>query len=110
MKKVVFTIDNIEYLKREYKLSDEQAAELFREMESFKDIYTTAAKEYKNQVHTRSLHAEENAFLQLAKYGTQGIQNGVLFTTASCCELCAKKAYQLGIKKIYYIDMLNTIS
>lgn len=76
----------------------------------FKDIYTTAAKEYKNQVHTRSLHAEENAFLQLAKYGTQGIQNGVLFTTASCCELCAKKAYQLGIKKIYYIDTYPGIS
>ncbi len=29
---------------------------------------------------------------------------GYLFTTASPCELCAKKAYQLGIKKIYYID------
>tara|TARA_R110002167_G_scaffold366158_1_gene593408 strand:- start:103628 stop:104137 length:510 start_codon:yes stop_codon:yes gene_type:complete len=57
-----------------------------------------------NQVHTRSLHAEENAFLQLAKYGTSGIEGGKLFTTASPCELCAKKAYQLGIKDIVYID------
>lgn len=57
-----------------------------------------------NQVHTRSLHAEENAFLQLAKYGSIGIEGGLLFTTASPCELCAKKAYQLGIIKIYYID------
>lgn len=72
----------------------------------FKDVYTTirSRKELGNQVHTRSLHAEENAFLQLAKYGTQGIEGGFLFTTASCCELCAKKAYQLGIKRIYYID------
>lgn len=72
----------------------------------FKDVYTTikSQKEQGNQVHTRSLHAEENAFLQLAKYGTQGIEGGFLFTTASCCELCAKKAYQLGIKRIYYID------
>lgn len=72
----------------------------------FKDIYTTinSDKQRGNQVHTRSLHAEENAFLQLAKYGTQGIEGGYLFTTASCCELCAKKAYQLGIEKIYYID------
>lgn len=71
----------------------------------FKDIYTTInEKQRGNQVHTRSLHAEENAFLQLAKYGTQGIEGGYLFTTASCCELCAKKAYQLGIKRIYYID------
>ncbi|MBO9616016.1 MAG: hypothetical protein J7619_25205 [Dyadobacter sp.] len=58
----------------------------------------------KNQVHTRSLHAEENAFLQLTKYGTAGIEDGILFTTASPCELCSKKAYQLGVTKIYYID------
>lgn len=77
----------------------------------FKDIYTTVVdNQQNNQVHTRSLHAEENAFLQLAKYGTQGIKGGMLFTTASCCELCAKKAYQLGIKKIYYIDSYPGIS
>lgn len=57
-----------------------------------------------NQVFTRSLHAEENAFLQLSKYGGPGINGGKLFTTASPCELCAKKAYQLGITEIYYID------
>lgn len=57
-----------------------------------------------NQVHTRSLHAEENAFLQLAKYGSAAIEGGKLFTTASPCELCAKKAYQLGISEIVYID------
>ncbi|MBU9193750.1 hypothetical protein KTD33_04290 [Burkholderia gladioli] len=69
----------------------------------FKSAYNTQTRT-KNQVHTRSLHAEENAFLQIAKYGGQSIDGGMLFTTASPCELCAKKAYQLGIKKIYYID------
>lgn len=58
----------------------------------------------KNQVHTRSLHAEENAMLQISKYGGEGLQEGNLFTTASPCELCSKKAYQLGIKNIHYID------
>jgi len=61
-------------------------------------------QEGKNQVHTRSLHAEENAFLQISKYGGTGINGGYLFTSASPCELCAKKAYQLGIKIIFYID------
>ena len=75
----------------------------------FKDFYIGLTKE-KNQVHTRSLHAEENAFLQLAKYGSQGIEGGKLFTTASPCELCAKKAYQLGIKEIYYIDIYPGIT
>lgn len=57
-----------------------------------------------NQVHTRSLHAEENAMLQLTKFGGFGVKNGYLFTTASPCELCSKKAYQLGIRIIFYID------
>ena len=69
----------------------------------FKDIYN-AIKGDKNQVFTRSLHAEENAFLQASKFGGQGIQGGKLFVTASPCELCSKKAYQLGIRDIYYID------
>ncbi|WP_288739305.1 hypothetical protein [uncultured Rheinheimera sp.] len=69
----------------------------------FKSEYNSYKKE-KNQVHTRSLHAEENAFLQIAKYGLATIEGGTLFTTASPCELCAKKAYQLGITDIVYID------
>lgn len=63
-----------------------------------------------NQVHTRSLHAEENAMLQIAKNGGQGLYKGNLFTTASPCELCSKKAFQLGIKNIFYIDLYPGIS
>ena len=39
----------------------------------FKDVYNKA-KGKNNQVHTRSLHAEENAFLQITKYGGQGVK------------------------------------
>lgn len=63
-----------------------------------------------NQVHTRSLHAEENAMLQITKLGGVPEKDGYLFTTASPCELCSKKAYQLGIKKIFYIDPYPGIS
>ena len=69
----------------------------------FKDEYEEITGQ-KNQVHTRSLHAEENAFLQIVKYGGEGIQGGKLFTSASSCVLCSKKAFQLGIRDIYYID------
>lgn len=69
----------------------------------FKDIQNKVDGE-KNQVHTRSLHAEENAFLQISKYGGMPINNGILFTTASPCELCSKKAFQIGISKIIYVD------
>lgn len=64
----------------------------------------------KNQVHTRSLHAEENAMLQISKHGGQKLTNGNLFTTASPCELCSKKAFQLGISKVYFIDKYPGIS
>lgn len=75
----------------------------------FKDIYNGITAQ-KNQVYTRALHAEENAFLQISKYGGAKIQGGKLFTTASPCELCSKKAYQLGINEIYYIDPYPGIS
>jgi dCMP deaminase len=69
----------------------------------FKDLQNEIDNE-KNQVHTRSLHAEENAFLQISKLGGVALSGGILFTTASPCELCAKKAYQLGLSRIIYID------
>lgn len=75
----------------------------------FKKVYNQIKGE-NNQVHTRSLHAEENAFLQVSKHGGQALVGGCLFTTASPCELCAKKAYQIGIKTIYFIDPYPGIS
>ena len=75
----------------------------------FKTIHNNYEGE-QNQVHTKSLHAEENAMLQISKYGGQGLKNGILFTTASPCELCSKKASQLGVKKVYYIDPYPSIS
>lgn len=78
----------------------------------FKSEYNTleSIKMKGNQVHTRSLHAEENAFLQISKYGGSGLEGCVLFSTASPCELCSKKAFQLGIRTIFYIDPYPGIS
>lgn len=75
----------------------------------FKDSYNEL-RGSKNQVHTRSLHAEENAFLQLAKTGNSGIEGGILYTTASPCELCSKKAFQLGMMEVVYVDPYPGIS
>lgn len=106
----------------EYELNDEMFSKILDEVRKeiprdndkffsycFKGIYNGLTGE-KNQVYTRALHAEENAFLQIAKYGGAKIQGGKLFTTASPCELCSKKAYQLGIREIYYIDPYPGIS
>ena len=48
--------------------------------------------------------------LQISKHGGQPLENGILYTTASPCELCAKKAFQLGIKDVVYIDPYPGIS
>jgi len=69
-----------------------------------------AFERQKNQVHTRSLHAEENAMMQISKKGGNGLEAGKLFTTASPCELCSKKAFQLGVTEVYYIDPYPGIS
>lgn len=74
----------------------------------FKAIKNSLDQE-KNQVHTRSIHAEESAFLSLV--GSSGnAKGGTLYTTASPCVLCAKKAYHLGIARVVYIDPYPDIS
>lgn len=90
----------------DFKLSNKQG---LNDSFCFKEIQNKIDGE-KNQVYTRSLHAEENAFLQASKYGNTEIIGGQLFTTASPCFLCAKKAYQLGMKRIVYIEAYPDIS
>ncbi len=88
------------------KLPDEKIINGLNKSYCFKDLYNIkeGSNGSKNQVHNRALHAEENAFLQLAKYGSEGIKGGLLYTTASPCDSCSRKAYQLGISTIIYID------
>lgn len=64
----------------------------------------------RDQVNTRSLHAEENTMLRLARSGGQGLKGGTMYVTASPCVLCSKKAYQIGIKEIVYLDPYTDIA
>lgn len=75
----------------------------------FKDIFNRIDHN-KNQVHPRSLHGEERAFLSLADQGGASIKGGYLFTTSSPCELCTKKACYMGISKIYYVESYSGLS
>lgn len=107
-----YELENAEFqavIDKLYKIKHDMPREGLSLPYCFKDI-KIGLDHQRNQVHTRSLHAEENAFLQLSKYGGQGIKGGKLFVTASPCELCSKKSYQLGIRQIYYIDPYPGIS
>ena len=75
----------------------------------FKSNYN-AFKKQKDNVNTRSLHAEENTMLQISKNGGVGLNGGKMYVTASPCVLCSKKAYQIGIKEIIYLDRYTDIA
>lgn len=64
----------------------------------------------KDQVNTRSLHAEENTMLRIAHRGGTPLDGGTMYVTASPCVLCSKKAYQIGIRDIVYLDPYTDIA
>lgn len=64
----------------------------------------------RDQVNTRSLHAEENTMLRIARKGGVGLDGGTMYVTASPCVLCSKKAYQIGIRDIVYLDIYTDIA
>lgn len=72
----------------------------------FKDIFQDIIKQ-RDQIYTRALHGEERALVSCDSMRAQG---GYLFTTSSPCELCAKKAKDAKISKIYYIEQYPGIS
>jgi deoxycytidylate deaminase len=69
-----------------------------------------AIKDKKEAEYTRALHAEENAFLQTAKVGGATVLGSTLYTTSSTCTLCAKKAYQLEVERIIYIERYTDLA
>ncbi len=70
----------------------------------FREELGALRKGTKESEFTRAVHAEENALLQAARHGTEALRGAILYTTDSPCTLCAKKAYQLGVSSIVYIE------
>jgi len=53
----------------------------------------------------RALHAEENAILNVARFGSAAaLKDATLYTTTYPCNLCANKIAQVGIKKVVYYE------
>ena len=76
----------------------------------FREEYSEILSKGKVGEFTRALHAEENAIFQALRNNAQGIMRGTLYTTDSPCNLCCKKAYQVGIKRIIFIEEYPGIS
>ncbi len=55
--------------------------------------------------YCRSLHAEENAIVNMARLSVStNYSQSTLYTTTYPCNLCANKIAQIGIKKIVYFE------
>jgi deoxycytidylate deaminase len=70
----------------------------------FREELAVLERKPKKSEFTRALHAEENALFQATRHGGEAVKGSILYTTDSPCPLCAKKAYQLGVKRIVYIE------
>jgi len=69
------------------------------------DINDLLKKKYKMLDYCRALHAEENAILNVARFGSSvPLKGATLYTTTYPCNLCAKKISQVGIRKIVYLE------
>lgn len=70
-----------------------------------KRVNNAFQEKFKILDYCRSLHAEENAIINIARFGGSGaIKNATLYTTTYPCNLCANKIVQIGITKIVYME------
>lgn len=84
---------------KELKLSvSETQAEKISEI-LYKDTPVASIIEY-----SRSIHAEMDAITTLARLGTGGFSDKVLYTTTFPCHNCARHIVAVGINKVVYIE------
>lgn len=62
-------------------------------------------KKFKVLEKCRALHAEENAILNVARFGSaNAVKGATLYTTTYPCNLCANKISQVGISEMVYFE------
>ena len=88
----------------------EDFSKLLREdFPQFEDVHESLVnsfhRKFKNLDICRSLHAEENAIINLARNGgAVPLDRCTLYTTTYPCRLCANKIVNLGIKRVIYLE------
>jgi len=78
---------------------------IIRDEQQIEEINTVFKENFKILDHCRALHAEENAILNVARFGSSAVlRDATLYTTTYPCNLCANKIVTVGIKKIVYLE------
>ena len=69
------------------------------------EVFGRFKSNFKILDYCRSLHAEENAILNVAKIGaSSSLSESTLYTTIYPCNLCANKITQVGIREVVYFE------
>lgn len=69
------------------------------------EIKALFRKQFKILDFCRSLHAEENAIVNLARNGLSiSLEKCTLYTTTYPCRMCSNKIVNVGIKQIVYVE------
>ncbi len=70
-----------------------------------KEVNALIKSKYKNLDYCRSLHAEEQAILSVARTGgSLALRGSHLYSTTYPCNLCANKIAQVGITQVIYLE------
>jgi len=89
-------------LKKEFK---QQLAVDIAEKSDQDKAYKSFKKSFKILDYCKSLHAEENAILNVARIGaSSALKFATLYTSTYPCNLCANKIAQVGIKEVVYFE------
>jgi len=68
-------------------------------------LKTLFRKEFKNLDYCRALHAEENAIVNLARYGSPvDLERFILYTTTYPCRMCANRIVKVGLRNVVYLE------
>ncbi|MCW2313410.1 anti-phage dCTP deaminase [Rhodoferax antarcticus] len=54
--------------------------------------------------YSRSVHAEMDAIVSLARIGSSGLEGATLYTTTFPCHNCARHIVASGIMKVFYVE------
>lgn len=69
------------------------------------EIEDKVISQYKILDYCKALHAEENAILNVARFGSAlALRGAALYTTTYPCNMCANKIVQVGIVSIVYLE------
>lgn len=90
------------YLRNEF---SKELTDIIEDEATKNNVAAAVKRHFKALDYCRSLHAEENAIVNMARLGgTKNLDDATLYTTTYPCNMCANKIAQVGIRHLVYFE------